>query len=117
MAKKTDPFQLVDPAKQAMLQQTRQAVDTYFDFWEKMISSSPTGGTEFVDKVKSIAEQNLTATHEYITKLSQAKEFQDIMRIQTEFMQSQLNAFGDQAKSLSEATARAAATAGKNPKS
>ena len=70
MAKKTDPFQLVDPAKQAMLQQTRQAVDTYFDFWEKMISSSPTGGTEFVDKVKSIAEQNLTATHEYITKLS-----------------------------------------------
>lgn len=117
MAKKPAPFQSGDHAKQAMLQQTRQAVDTYFDFWEKMISSSPTGGTEFVEKVKGIAEQNLTATHEYIKKLSQAKEFQDIMRIQTEFMQSQLNAFGDQAKSLSEATARAAATVVKNPKS
>ena len=35
MAKKTDPFQLVDPAKQAMLQQTRQAVDTYSIFGRK----------------------------------------------------------------------------------
>ena len=35
MAKKTDPFQLVDPAKQAMLQQTRQAVDASFNFGRK----------------------------------------------------------------------------------
>ena len=78
MAKKTAPFQSGDHAKQAMLQQTRQAVETYFDFWEKMISSSPTGGTEFVEKVQSIAQQNLTATHEYIKKLSQAKEFKTL---------------------------------------
>ena len=40
-----------------------------------MISSSPTDGTEFVDKAKSIAAQNLTATHEYIKKLIRRKNF------------------------------------------
>ena len=117
MAKNKPPhFQLSDPAKQAM-QQTQQAVDTYFDLLKQTILSSPTGGTEFGEKIKSIAVHNINAAHEYMRKLSRAKDFQEIMRIQTEFMQAQLNAFGDQAKTLGEVTAKAAATAIKQPSS
>jgi hypothetical protein len=54
---------------------------------------------------------------EYVTKLSQAKDFQDIIRIQTEFMLAQMKAFGEHAKNLGEATAKAAAIAVKNPTS
>jgi hypothetical protein len=117
MAQSTDPFQLSETAKQAMQQQTQQVVDTYFDFLMKTILSSPTGGTEVGEKVKIIAEQNINAAHEYVTKLSQAKDFQDIIRIQTEFMLAQMKAFGEHAKNLGEATAKAAAIAVKNPTS
>ena len=116
MAKSSDPFQLGEPAKQAM-HQTQQAVDTYFEFLQKTILSIPTGGTEFGERAKSIAEQNITAAHEYIKKLSGAEDFQEMMRIQTEFMQAQMKAFGEQGKSLGEATAKAAASAVKIPKS
>jgi len=42
-------------------------------------------------------------------KLSQAKDFAEVARIQTDFMQSQFSAFGEQAKGLGEAYTKAAA--------
>ena len=74
MAKSSDPFQLGEPAKQAM-RQTQQAVDTYFEFLQKTILSIPTGETEFGEKAKSIAEQNITAAHEYIKKIEWRRGF------------------------------------------
>jgi len=126
MAKDDKPFKALNPfgdlnaeAKQAVEQTKEQALgaaDTYFDFLKKTISSSPTGGTEFGEKLKNYAERNITATHEFIKGLTQAKDFQDILRIQTEFMQAQLKEFDEQTRSLGEAFTKAAATsAGKTP--
>jgi hypothetical protein len=42
-------------------------------------------------------------TQEYLKHLSQARNFQDMVRVQTEFMQSMMNAAGEQARSLAEA--------------
>jgi hypothetical protein len=67
------------------------------------------------EKLKSYAEKNIAATKEYVQKLSQAKYFQDIVRIQTEFMQMQFNAFGERTKGLGEAFAKAATDAVKAP--
>jgi hypothetical protein len=75
----------------------------------------PSSGTEFGEKLKGYAEKNITATHDFIKQLSQAKDFQDIVRIQNEFMHSQFMAFGEQTKSLGEAYTKAAADAGKPP--
>jgi len=47
-------------------------------------------------------------------KLSQAKNFQEAFRIQTEFMQTQLKSFAEQAKSLGEAYTKAATDATKS---
>ena len=110
MAKDTDPFELNAAAKQAM-ELAQQAVDTYFDFLKKSVWSFPSGGTQLGEKLKDHATENINAVHELVKRLGQAKDFEEALRIQTEFMQSQLNAFGNQATSLGEAYTKAAADA------
>jgi hypothetical protein len=117
MAKDQKPVADLSAATKQTMEQMSGAVDTYFDYLRKTISSAPSGGTEFGEKVKDYAEKNISATHEFIKQLSQAKDFQDVLRIQTEFMQSQLNAFGEQTKTLGEAFTKVAAGAGKTPSS
>ena len=98
--------QATDRMKQSVEETKEQALgaaDTYFDFLNKTISSFPSGGTEFGEKLKSFAEKNVAATHHFIQQLSQAKDFQDALRIQTEFMHAQMQAFAEQATSLAEA--------------
>jgi hypothetical protein len=83
------------------------AMDYYFDHLKETIASAPSGGTEFGDKVKVSTEQNISATQEYVRELTYAKDVQDILRIQTAFVRSQLEAFGEQAKNLGEAYIKA----------
>ena len=83
------------------------AMDYYFDHLKKTVASSPTGGTEFGEKVKACAEQNISATQKFVRDLSYAKDIQDMLRIQMEFMRSQLETFGEQAKDLGEAYIKA----------
>ena len=83
-------------------------MDYYFDHLKNTVASAPTGGTEFGEKVKACAEQNISATQEFVRDLSYAKDIQDMLRIQMEFMRSQLEAFGEQAKDLGEAYIKAA---------
>ena len=52
------------------MEQARTAVDTYFDYLKKAISSTPSSGTEFGEKLKSYAEANLATTHEFVRQLS-----------------------------------------------
>ena len=80
----------------------------YFDHLKKSVASAPTGGTEFGEKVRACAEGNISTTQEFVRDLSYAKDIQDMLRIQMEFTRSQLEAFGEQAKDLSEAYIKAA---------
>jgi hypothetical protein len=84
------------------------AMDYYFDHLKKTVASAPSGGTEFGEKVKACAEQNISATQGFVRELSYAKDIQDMLRIQMEFMRSQMEAFGEQAKDLGEAYIKAA---------
>ena len=58
----------------------------------------------------SHAERNIDAVREYVHKLSDAKDFQDALRVQTEFMQSQFAALSEQTKTLGEACSKSAAS-------
>jgi hypothetical protein len=64
--------------------------------------------TELGEMLKNYAEKNIAAAQGYVNKLSQAKDFQDVIRVQTEFMQMQFNAFSEQTKGLSETFTKAA---------
>jgi hypothetical protein len=115
MAEDTQVSKEVSTINEAVAKKTHEAVDAYFELLKNAISSFPSGGTNFGEKLKSHAEQNVTATQDYIKKLSEAKTVQDAFRIQREFVQSQFTAIGEQAKDLAEAFSKAAADATKLP--
>jgi hypothetical protein len=79
------------------------AMDYSFDHLKTSVASAPSGGTEFGEKVKACAEQNISATQEFVRDLSYARDIQDMFRIQMEFIRTQLEAFGQQANNLREA--------------
>ena len=99
-----------------IVDKTRGAGDDYFNLVQKAFSFYPTGGTELAQKMQSYTEQNLSAAGDFVRKLSQAKDFQDIIRIQTEYMQTQFSICAEQTKGLAEAFTKAATTAVKLPK-
>jgi len=106
MAKDPNPLaDLTSEAKQAVDQTKQQflgAADQYFNFLLQTISSYPSGGTDLGEKMKTYAHKNIAATQQFIHRLSQAKDFQDVLRIQTEFMQEQMNALSGQTKNFGE---------------
>ena len=115
MAKDQKPAQDQTPFANQATEQAYGAMDSYFDYLKRSISSTPSGGTEFGERLKAYAERNITATHEFMRQLSQARDFQDMVRIQTKFMQDQFKEFGEQTKGLGEANTKAAAGAVKAP--
>jgi hypothetical protein len=91
------------------------AVDAYFEFVTRAISSFPSGGTAFGDKLKNFSEQNVALTHQFVRQLGQAKDFQEVLRLQAEFVQNQMTTFAGQATTLAEAFAKTAASEVKMP--
>ena len=119
MAKDSSPLQNLNvEAKRAIEQtvkQTEGAMDNYFNLLQQTMSATPWGKTDFGEKLKSFTEQNIAAAHHHVQKLGQARDFQDFIKIQTEYMQTQLSLFADQAKQLGEAYMKTAAGAFKPP--
>ena len=115
MAKDQKPFGSVEQAAEKTMEQAQGAMENYFSWVQKDMSGSPWGTTEFGEKIKSYAEKNIAAVHEHVQKLSQAKDFQDIFRLQTEFMQTQMSSFADQLKDVGESYSKAMAGAVKTP--
>ena len=113
------PSARCEPPSRTGFDQTKQlvlgAVDNYFDFLQQAISSCPTGGTELGEKQKSYAKKNIAATHEFLRKVSGARNFEEIFLLQSEFMQTQINELSEQTKSFGEAYSKAATSITKIP--
>jgi hypothetical protein len=97
--------------------QTRGAADDYLTVMQKAFSFYPMGGTELAEKMRSYTEQNISAAGDFVHKLSQAKDIQDIIRVQTEFMQTQFSICAEQTKGLAEAFTKGTTNAVKPLKS
>src|SRR5262249_37775809 len=119
MAKDSSPLQNLNvEAKQAIehtVKQTEGAMDNYFNLLQQTMSASPWGKTDFGEKLNAFTEQNIAAVHRHIQKLSQARDFQDFIKIQTEYMKTRLSLLADQAKQLGEEYRKTAAGAFKPP--
>jgi hypothetical protein len=115
MAKDKEPLQsLTASAERTTEQITKQAQD-YFEWLQKTMSALPWRNTNLNRILLTNATQNVTATFAFVQKLSQAKNFQDVVKIQTEFMETQMNSFNEQAKIIGEIYAKAAEDAMKTP--
>jgi hypothetical protein len=117
MAKGQEPADQMDAFSKQAMAQAHEALDAYFDFLTKIVSSFRSGGTDLGEKLRDQSVQNITAMHELVKRLSQAKDFEEALRIQTAFMHSQLNVLGKQATSLVEAYTKAATAITNKPSS
>jgi hypothetical protein len=94
-----------------MREQARNAIDTYFGYLRQSVASMPSGGTDVGEKIKSYAEQNITATQQFLTEVCRAKDFAEVMSLHTEFMQKQMSEFANHAQRIGEAYAKSPAAA------
>jgi hypothetical protein len=91
--------------KQAM-DQAQDATGQYLAWMQKNMSGAPWGNTELSQKMMAFAQQNIAASFEFVQKLNQVRDFQDLLRIQSEFMRTQMESFGKQAMELAEASTK-----------
>src|ERR1700687_6208997 len=109
MAKDTKSSEDLGATAGQTIEQARGAMEDYLDFFQKSMSASPWAATELNKKMADYAQQNVATAFGFAQKLTQAKDLQDAVRIQTEFLQTQLKSLTEQAKDLS-ATATKATT-------
>ena len=107
MAKDTKTSEDLSTVAEQTIKQASGAMENYLDFFQKSMSASPWAGTELNKKVADYAQKNVATAFGYAQQLTQAKDLQDVVRIQTVFFQTQLNLLTEQAKDLSETTTKA----------
>jgi hypothetical protein len=107
-----EPFESLTGIEQ-ITKQTQGAMENYFGWLQKTMSTLPWSNTNLNRILLTNATQNVTATFAFMHKLSQAKSFQEVVKIQTEFMEKQMNSFSEQAKILGETYTKAAQDATK----
>ena len=93
------------------VEQARVAMENYLNFFQKTMSASPWAGTEVNKKVADYAQKNVDAAFGFAQKLTQAKDLEDLVRLQTDFFQTQLKSFTEHANDLSEAATKVATRA------
>jgi len=109
---------LMGMAKQTAEQitgRTQEATENYFKWLQTTMSASPWGNTDLNKKLLSYATDNVSAAFEFVQRLSQAKNLEDVVKIQTEFMTAQMNLFNEHAKELGEIYAKVATAATQTP--
>ena len=108
MAKNDKPSEDLSTVAGQTMKQARGAMENYLDFFQKNMSASPWAGAELNKKVADYAQQNIATAFGFAQKLTQANDLQDLVRIQTEFLQTQMKSLTEQAKDLSETATKAA---------
>jgi hypothetical protein len=95
MAKDTEPFQyskgMAQQTAEQIVRQTQGAMENYFSWLQNTMSVSPWGSTDLNKKLSTYATENVKAAVTFVQKLSQAKDLQDVIKIQTEFVQMQID--------------------------
>jgi hypothetical protein len=102
----------IEPYVQIM-ERTKHAMETYVSWFQNAMSASPWSNTDLNKKLLSYATHNVTAAVDLVQKLSQAKDVEQVVKIQTEFMSQQLNSFNEQTKTIVEICTKAAQDATK----
>jgi phasin len=116
------PTQMRQFAEQSV-EQARKAVDGFLlaahktaVTLETQASSAQSGAKDVGAKVMGFAEQNINTSFEFAQKLVRAKDIQEVMALQQEFMKQQMQAMQTQAKDLGAVATKAAMDSAK-PKS
>ena len=115
------PTQMRQLAEQSV-EQAKKAVDGFLSAAHKtavtletQASTAQSGAKDVGQKVMGFAEANINNSFEFAQKLVRAKDIQEVMALQQEFMKQQMQQMQQQAKDLG-TTATKAAMDGAKPK-
>jgi hypothetical protein len=108
MAENQKPADLARSMMTKNLEQAHEAIANYFRLVEKSVSSSPLGAADQTKTFRNYVERSVAASFGLSDQLLRAKDFQDVVRIQTEFFQAQLKTLTEKSKDLSGTTTEAA---------
>jgi hypothetical protein len=81
----------------------------------RLAAAAPWGNTDLNNKLLDYAAENTAAAFGFVQKLTRAKNWEDVARIQTEFMSTQLNSLNEQAKSIGDAYTKTVGAGTKTP--
>ena len=100
------PTQMRQFAEQSV-EQAKKAVDGFLMAAQKaavtletQASTAQSGAKDVGQKVMGFAEQNINNSFEFAQRLVRAKDIQEVMALQQEFLKSQMQAMQAQAKDL-----------------
>jgi phasin len=108
---------------EASLEQARKAFEKFLagaqqaaGVIEERGATVRAGAKDIGSKAISYAEKNVQASLDYAQSLLHAKDLTDVMRLHSEYVQSQMRSLAEQASEMGQAVSRAAMEAAK-PKS
>ena len=100
------PAEMRNMAEQSVVQ-ARQAFDGFMSAAQKALerveeqtTAAQAGAKGAGEKAMSFAEKNISMSFDYAQRLVRARDVEEMMRIQTEFVKSQMEALSSQAKEL-----------------
>jgi phasin len=95
------------------VEQARQAFDSFLSAASRTVStfegqaeSARQGAHDIGRKAMAFAEQNIVNSFELAQKLVRAKDVEEILRLQGDYITAQMQALTEQAKELGESTGR-----------
>ena len=97
------PMQVPDAVRELAektVEQAEKAFAAFMSAANKSVSMIPNPATDISKKTLTITEQNMKTAFDHARKLIHAKDFQEVMQIQAEFLKSQFAATGEQMKEL-----------------
>src|SRR6195256_1097437 len=113
------PTQMRQFAEQSV-EQARKAVDGFMTAAQKAVATAETqagavqtSAKDVGQKAMGFAEQNITNSFEFAQKLVRAKDIQEVMALQQEYLKSQMQAMQAQAKDLGATATKVAMDAAK----
>ncbi len=104
------------------VEQAKVAFNTYINAAQQAVTRmegqakvAQAGARDLGDKAIGYAEQNVAAAFDFAQKVVRAGSPQELLRLQTEYVQAQMQALSEQARELGEAAAKGI-MGGANPK-
>jgi phasin len=118
MARESTPFEIPAEMRNAAehgVVQARQAFDGFMSAAQKALArmeeqaaAAQAGAKGAGERIIDFAEQNVLNAFDYAQKLVRAKDLDEMVRIQAEFVQTQMSALNAQSQELGKTAASAA---------
>ena len=97
------------------VEQAKQAFDGFIsaahnavNAFEGQTDGARKGAKDVTEKAVTFASQNIASSFEFARQLVRAKDLQDVMKLQAEYVKKQMQVFTEQARELGESTSKAA---------